>query len=75
MALKELKEELNNSKRDCADKDEVIRSITSQRHEIQENLDEALEQVCLLIWLLFFFGKRYCFTSRFIYLDSAFRAM
>ena len=51
MALKELKEELNNSKRDCADKDEVIRSITSQRHEIQENLDEALEQVCLPIWL------------------------
>lgn len=45
MTLKELKEDLNNSKRDCADKDEVIRSITSQRHEIQENLDEALEQV------------------------------
>ena len=45
LALKELREDLDCSRRDNGDKSELIQNITAQRDELRENLDEALHQV------------------------------
>ncbi len=45
LALKELREDLDCSRRDNGDKSELIQNITAQRNELRENLDEALHQV------------------------------
>ncbi|XP_065054654.1 interaptin-like [Rhopilema esculentum] len=46
--ISELREDLQSSKKDCADKEKIILNISSQKKEIQQNLNEALEQISRL---------------------------
>eukprot|EP00794_Sanderia_malayensis_P014208 gene14208-15691_t len=47
-ALKDLRDDLSSSRRDCEEKNDVIRKLTAQRDEMQENLSDALRQISRL---------------------------